>query len=160
MAHDGAPRDTERRWEGVMSVTDTRNSERGFTLIELIVVLVILSLLAAVVVPNIYKHLSTSRSQIARVQIGEFESALSLFAFDVGRYPTQAEGLEALVSNPGNLPSWNGPYLKKALPMDPWGKPYVYRIPGTHGIEFDLFSYGPDGVEGGEGENADITNWK
>lgn len=137
-----------------------RNSERGFTLIELIVVLVILTLLAAVVAPNVIKHMMTSRSQVARIQISEFEGALEMFAFDMGRYPTTSEGLEALVSNPGNVEAWKGPYLKKGLPMDPWGKPYVYRIPGTHGTAFDLFSYGPDGVEGGEGENADVTNWK
>jgi general secretion pathway protein G len=112
------------------------------------------------VVPNVFKHLSQSKSQIARLQIAEFEGALQMFAFDVGRYPTNAEGLEALVSNPGNLDAWKGPYLKKTLPMDPWGKPYLYRFPGTHNNEFDLFSYGPDGVEGGEGDNADITNWK
>jgi general secretion pathway protein G len=137
-----------------------RNEESGFTLIELIVVLVILTMLAALVVPNVFKHLTQSKAQIARLQIAEFEGALQMFAFDVGRYPTNAEGLEALVSNPGNLDPWKGPYLKKTLPMDPWGKPYLYRFPGTHNNEFDLFSYGPDGVEGGEGDNADITNWK
>jgi general secretion pathway protein G len=143
-----------------MTVAEVRTSERGFTLIELIVVLVILGLLAAVVVPNIYNKLSKSKEQIARLQIKELEGALQMFAFDLGRYPTNAEGLEALVSNPGNLESWKGPYLNRAVPMDPWGKPYVYRYPGTHNNEFDLYSYGPSGVEGGQGDNLDITNWK
>lgn len=137
--------------------TESRNSEKGFTLIELIVVLVILGLLAAVVVPNITKHLSKSKEQIARIQIKELEGALHMFAFDVGRYPSSSEGLEALVSNPGGLESWKGPYLSKVLPMDPWGKPYVYRFPGTHGGEFDLLSLGPGGAEG---QGAEIGSWK
>ncbi len=136
---------------------DNRKSERGFTLIELIVVLVILTMLAALVAPNLFKRFAESKTHIATLQISELENALQLFAFDVGRYPTSSEGLEALVSNPGNLESWHGPYLKKAVPMDPWGKPYVYRYPGTHNNEFDLFSFGPDGVEGGD---DDLANWK
>jgi general secretion pathway protein G len=141
-----------------MSVLEeTRKSEKGFTLIELIVVLVILGLLAAVVVPNITKHMATSKIQIAKIQIKELEGSLQMFAFDVGRYPTNSEGLEALVSNPGNLESWKGPYVSKAIPMDPWGKPYVYRNPGTHGGEFDLLSLGVSGVEG---QGEEIGNWK
>jgi general secretion pathway protein G len=137
-----------------------RKSEKGFSLIELIVVLVILGLLAAVVGPNIYKKLAQGKGKIAQIQIKEFEGALQLFSFDVGRFPTSAEGLDALLRNPGNLEAWKGPYLAKSeLPKDPWGKPYVYRCPGQHG-DYDLFSYGPDGVEGGEGENADITSWQ
>jgi general secretion pathway protein G len=143
-----------------MTNQKNRNSERGFTLIELIVVLVILTLLAALVAPNIFKHFAKSKSQIALLQINELEGALQLFAFDVGRYPNDTEGLEALVSNPGNLDSWKGPYLKKAVPLDPWGKPYLYHYPGAHNNEFDLYSYGPDMAEGGEGDNADIANWK
>jgi general secretion pathway protein G len=137
-----------------------RKSERGFSLIELIVVLVILGLLAAIVGPNIYNKLAKGKVQIAKIQIKEFEGALQLFSFDVGRFPTSAEGLDALLHNPGNLEAWKGPYLAKAeLPNDPWGKPYVYRCPGQHG-DYDLFSYGPDGVEGGEGENADVASWQ
>ncbi len=137
-----------------MSIEE-RRSERGFSLIELIVVLVILGLLAAVVAPNVYKKLAKGKDQIAKIQIKELEGALQLFSFDVGRYPESGEGLEALVRNPGNMDSWKGPYLAKALPADPWGRPYAYRCPGTHG-DFDLFSFGADGAEGNE---DDINNW-
>jgi general secretion pathway protein G len=139
-------------------IRKNRTSEKGFTLIELIVVLVILALLAAVVVPNITKHLADSKTKIARIQITELESALQLFAFDVGRYPTNAEGLQALVSNPGNVESWKGPYVKSGtLPMDPWDKPYIYRSPGNHSNEFDLYTLGPSGTEG---QGNEIGNWK
>jgi general secretion pathway protein G len=144
----------------MQDVKRDRSRERGFSLIELIIVLVILGLLAGIVGPKVYQKLATGKEQIAKIQIKELESALQLFSFDVGRYPNSNEGLEGLLRNPGNLEAWRGPYLQKSeLPRDPWGKPYVYRCPGQHG-DYDLFSFGPDGVEGGEGENADIVSWK
>jgi general secretion pathway protein G len=105
---------------------------------ELIVVLVILGLLAAVVGPKVYDKVVKSKDQITKIQISEFEGALQLFSLDVGRLPLSSEGLESLVQNPGNINSWKGPYLKKAAPKDPWGKPYAYRCPGVHG-DYDLF---------------------
>jgi general secretion pathway protein G len=135
---------------------DDRKSEKGFTLIELIVVVVILALLAAVVGPKIAGKLSQSKEKIAKIQISQLEGALQYFSFEIGRYPTTAEGLEALVRDPGTSEAWKGPYLEKELPKDPWQKPYVYRYPGTHG-DFDLFSVGPDGIEGTE---DDICSWK
>ncbi len=141
-------------------IRNPQSKERGFSLIELIVVLVILGLLAAVVAPRVFHKLATGKMEIAKIQIKELEGGLELFSFDVARYPTTGEGLEALIRNPGNLEAWRGPYLKKSeLPKDPWGKPYVYRSPGQHG-DYDLLSCGPDGAEGGEGENADLTSWK
>ena len=142
------------------SAFNDRKPERGFSLIELIVVLVILGLLAAVVGPRIFDKLAQSKQQIAKIQIKELEGALALFSFDMGRFPTSSEGLEALVRNPGTLEAWKGPYLNKSeVPLDPWRKPYTYRSPGQHG-DYDLLSFGPDGVEGGEGENADVVSWK
>jgi general secretion pathway protein G len=135
---------------------ENRRSDKGFSLIELIVVLVILGLLAAVVAPNVYNKLAKGKEQIAKIQIKELEGGLQLFSFDVGRYPSSAEGLEALVRNPGNNDSWKGPYLAKDLPKDPWGRQYVYRSPGMHG-DYDLFSCGADGVDGGD---DDICSWK
>ncbi len=134
-----------------------RKSERGFSLIELIVVLVILGLLAAVVAPKVYDKLAKGKDQIAKIQIKELEGALQLYSFDVGRFPNSSEGLDALLRNPGNLDAWKGPYLtKNELPKDPWGKPYIYRCPGQHG-DYDLLSVGPDGAEGGE---DDIVSWR
>ena len=133
-------------------------SRKGFTLIELLVVMVILSLLAAFVGTDFFKHIGTSKQKAAKTQIEMFGTALDTFRLSVGRYPTTTEGLQALRTNPG-LDLWDGPYLRKEVPMDPWGKPYIYICPGQHG-DYDLMSYGADGQEGGEGENADVVSWK
>jgi len=136
-----------------------RKRAAGFTLIELMVVLVILGLLAALVAPRVLNRLSQSKVKIAKTQIEMLSSALDQFKLDVGRYPTTEEGLKALIENPG-IPNWNGPYLKKKrIPKDPWGRDFIYKCPGEHG-EYDLYSLGADGKPGGEGENVDITSWE
>ncbi|HSW39435.1 MAG TPA: type II secretion system major pseudopilin GspG [Acidobacteriota bacterium] len=140
----------------MVSLCGERKSDRGFSLIELIVVLVILGLLAAVVGPRVFDHLARGKDQIARIQIKEIEGALQLYSLDMGRLPTSAEGLESLVSNPTGSDSWKGPYLSKAVPKDPWDRSYIYRHPGMHG-DFDLLSMGADGIEGNEN---DITSWQ
>jgi len=131
----------------------------GFTLIELLVVLVILGLLAGLVGPQVLRYLGSAKSDTARLQIEELGAGLDLFHLEVGRYPTSEEGLGALVEQPPGLSTWNGPYLKKKqVPKDPWGNPYHYRSPGENGM-YDLYSLGPDNMEGGEGENQDIVSW-
>lgn len=129
----------------------------GFTLIELLVVLAILGLLAGLVGPRVLGQLGGAKHKTAAVQIKDFEQAAELFKLDVGRFPTSAEGLEALVSKV-NVRGWNGPYLRKGLPADPWGNPYRYDSPGRNG-EIDIYTYGADNAPGGEGEKADIGNW-
>jgi len=133
-------------------------SRSGFTLIELLVVMVIISLLAAFVGTDFFKHIGTSKQKAARAQIEMFGTALDSFRLSVGRYPTTAEGMQALRTNPG-VDLWDGPYLKKDVPTDPWGRPYIYSCPGEHG-DYDLVSLGADGQEGGTGENADVLSWK
>ncbi|HSR52699.1 MAG TPA: type II secretion system major pseudopilin GspG [Acidobacteriota bacterium] len=141
-----------------MNKTKRQHRQRGFSLIELIVVLVILGLLATVVGPTVIERLGQGKRNIAQVQIEELSGALDLYRFDVGRYPTTSEGLEALLDENG-VQNWNGPYLNKEnLPKDPWGNPYEYRSPGDHG-SFDLWSLGADGREGGEDDNADVVSW-
>ena len=133
---------------------------QGFTLIELMVVVVILGLLAALVAPRVMNKLGTAKTNAAYAQIQLFGTALDSFRLDMGRYPTPSEGLEALISSPSGVEYWNGPYLKKEeIPDDPWNNPYIYKSPGDHG-DYDLYSYGKDGSEGGEGESRDIVSWR
>jgi general secretion pathway protein G len=135
-----------------------RRGERGFTLIELLVVVIILGLLAALVGPRFFGRVGQSKQAAARVQIELLGTALDQYKLDTGRYPTTQEGLQALQANPGNVNGWEGPYLKKEVPRDPWGNPYQYRSPGEHG-EYDLASMGADNAPGGEGEANDVTSW-
>ena len=131
---------------------------RGFTLLELLVVMVILGLLTGYVAPKLFSHIGKAEIKTARAQIDGLEKALDSYRIDVGGYPSTEEGLAALMTRPGSDTKWSGPYLKKALPNDPWGHPYQYKQPGEHG-EYDLWSYGKDGQPGGADENADIGNW-
>ena len=132
----------------------------GFTLIELLVVLVILGLLAGLIGPKVLGYLGGSRTKTARLQIEQLSSALDLYKLDNGTYPDGNQGLTALIKAPPGAAGWHGPYLAKALlPNDPWGHAYNYRMPGQHG-EFDLWSYGSDNQEGGEGEAQDVTSWQ
>ena len=132
--------------------------QAGFTLIELLIVVIILGVLAALVGPRLFGRVGQSRQAAARVQIELLGAALDQFKLDVGRYPSSQEGLQALQQSPGNAPGWEGPYLKKDVPRDPWGNPYQYRSPGEHG-EYDLSSFGSDGAPGGDGEASDVTSW-
>ena len=128
---------------------------KGFTLLELLVVIVIIGLLAGYVAPRYFSQVGKSEVQVARAQIESLEKALDQYRLDTRHYPTAEQGLDALVSKPANEAGWSGPYLKKAVPNDPWGRQYVYRVPGQKS-EFDLFSLGRDGKPGGNGEDADI----
>jgi general secretion pathway protein G len=132
--------------------------QRGFTLLELLVVIAIIGLLAGYVAPRYFSQVGKSQVSVAKAQIDALEKALDQYRLDTGHYPTTEQGLGALAARPPNEPKWNGPYLKKGVPPDPWERSYVYKQPGDHG-EYDLFSYGKDGVAGGTGEAADITNW-
>jgi len=132
---------------------------RAFTLVELLVVIVIISMLAAFVAPNVLRHVGKAKRDLARPKMAIIEDAVSRFYMDCGRYPADSEGLEALLVNPGNLTGWNGPYIKQSQLLDPWGNPYVYVAQGTvNPGGFDLISLGADGQEGGDGDNADIYN--
>jgi general secretion pathway protein G len=128
----------------------------GFTLLELLVVIVIIGLLAGYVAPRYFSQVGRSEVQVARAQIDSLEKALDQYRLDMRRYPSAEEGLDALVAKPVSVATWNGPYLKKAVPADPWGRPFIYRVPGEKG-EFELLSLGRDGKPGGSGEDADIV---
>lgn len=130
----------------------------GFTLLELLVVMVIMGLLVGYVAPRYFAQVGKSEVKAARAQIAGIESALDQYRLDTGNYPSTEQGLVSLFSQPTNEMRWAGPYMKKLAPPDPWGNAYVYRMPGEH-AEYDLFSYGKDGKPGGGGEAADITNW-
>lgn len=139
--------------------SDKMRNRHGFTLIELLVVMVIIGLLAALVGPRFIRQEEKAKIKAAKAQIELLGTALDTFRLDVGRYPSSQEGLEALRTKPGGLERWDGPYLKKDLPLDPWGKAYAYKSPGEHGA-FDIVSYGADGAPGGEEDNRDITSWE
>ena len=128
---------------------------KGFTLLELLVVIVIIGLLAGYVAPRYFGQVGRSEVQVARAQIESLEKALDQFRLDTRHYPSAEQGLDALTVKPANETNWTGPYLKKAVPNDPWGRPYVYRVPGSKG-DYDLYSLGKDGKPGGSGEDADI----
>jgi general secretion pathway protein G len=137
-------------------VSTRRAAPRGFTLLELLVVIVIIGLLAAYVGPRYFAQLGKSERSAAKAQIEGLGRALDTYRIDTGRYPSTEQGLAALVTRPSDEPKWNGPYLQKAVPPDPWGRPYVYRAPGQGGADFDLLSHGKDGQPGGEGDAADV----
>ena len=132
-------------------------NEAGFTLIELLVVIIVLGLLVGLVGPRLFGRVGQSKQAAAKAQIELLGAGLDGYRLDVGSYPNTSQGVDALQRNPG-VTNWNGPYLKKAVPKDPWGNPYKYRAPGQHG-EYDLWSEGADGTPGGDGENADVVSW-
>ncbi len=140
-------------------MTPRTSASRGFTLIELLIVMVILGLLAALVGPRFFGQERKARQKAAKGQIALFEAALDTYRLDVGSYPDTDQGLEALRTRPDGLDKWDGPYLKKDVPRDPWGNPYVYESPSEHG-DYAILSHGADGEEGGEDENEDVTSWK
>ncbi|HZA67619.1 MAG TPA: type II secretion system major pseudopilin GspG [Geminicoccaceae bacterium] len=146
------------RWFGPYRRAARRQA--GFTLIELLVVLVILGLLAAFVAPQVLNYLGKAKTDAASAQVQNIAGILDLYRLDVGRYPTEDEGLEALLERPPDAERWNGPYVRRRDALtDPWGNLYEYRFPGQDGRPFDLFSLGADQSEGGEGENQDVTSW-
>jgi general secretion pathway protein G len=143
-----------------MNTQKKRRGEAGVTLIEMLVVVSIIALFAALVAPSMFQQGDKARVVAARVQINNFEQALTQYKLSTGMFPTTEQGLEALRTKPANLNQWEGPYLKKEIPKDPWGHDYLYKYPGDHGDEPDIISYGLDGQPGGDGLNADVVSWK
>ena len=137
----------------------SRRHNAGFTLMELLVVLAILGLLMSLVGPQVLRQLGGAKTKTALIQIRDLEQALEMYKLDVGRYPSTAQGLQALVRDPGGAAGWNGPYLKSEVPDDPWNQPYHYKYPGERG-EIDIFTYGQNAAPGGDGEDADVGNWQ
>jgi general secretion pathway protein G len=143
---------------GIPKNADSRKTARGFTLLELLVVVAIIGLLASYVGPKYFSQIGKSERVEAKAQIESFGKALDQMRLDIGRYPTTAEGLKSLMEAPAGVSKWSGPYLAKALPLDPWGKAYIYKSPGTQGRDYDIISYGSDGQPGGADAAADVTN--
>jgi general secretion pathway protein G len=143
-----------------MNSQKKRRGDAGVTLIEMLVVVSIIALFAALVAPSMFQQGDKARVVAARVQINNFEQALTQYKLSTGMFPTTEQGLEALRTKPANLNQWEGPYLKKEIPKDPWGHDYLYKYPGEHGDEPDIISFGLDGQPGGDGLNADIVSWK
>ena len=142
-----------------LSRTQNRSRfQRGFTLMELLVVLAILGLLMGLVGPQVLNQLGGAKTKTAALQIADLEQTLEMYKLDVGRFPDTEQGLDALVNKPAGVVGWNGPYLKSDVPLDPWNGAYVYTYPGEHG-DFDIMTFGQDGAPGGEGENADVSSW-
>jgi general secretion pathway protein G len=141
--------------------TRHRRQRRGFTLIEIIAVIVVISVLATLVAPNVFQHVGSAKSATARSQIEMLGAALDAYRLDASRYPTTEQGLDALMRAPAGTANWRGPYLRKDVPADPWGRASVYRSPGeVQRNGYDLSSLGADGRAGGEGEDADVASWK
>jgi general secretion pathway protein G len=143
----------------MVQITAARSEQAGFTLLELLVVMVIVGLLASFVAPRYFDQVAKSEVKVARAQLDAFEKALATYHLDTGHYPNTEQGLRSLVERPSDEAKWSGPYLAKSLPPDPWGRPYLYRYLGNKGRDYELLSYGKDGQPGGSGDGADISVW-
>ncbi len=150
--------------DGNQHPMSTRRTRAAFTLIEILVVIVVIAILASLVAPNVFRHVGAAKDATAHTQIEMLGAALDAYRLDNGRYPTTEQGLAALMHSPASAPlpsNWRGPYLRKEVPADPWGAPYVYHAPGEHMPSgYDLLSLGADGKPGGSGDDADIVSWK